>query len=91
MSSLRRGRANHLIPKTRVSEQVNVTVVSGHTVTCPFSDSTDEDSIIPLIVGDKTEGIGGSEIMYSAYIPHLTLTKKSSKEKFDLKLKKRSR
>ena len=68
-----------------------MTVVSGHTVTYPFSDPTDEESTIPLVVGDKTEGIGGSEIMYSAYIPHLTLTKKSSKEKFDLKLKKRSR
>ena len=58
LSSLRRGRAYHPIPKTRVSEQVNVMVVSGHPVTCQFSDSTDEDSIIPLVVGDKiTESV----------------------------------
>ena len=56
LSSLRRGRANQLIPRTSVSEQVNVMMVSGHTVTCPYSDSGDEDSTIPLVVG-RTEGV----------------------------------
>ena len=37
-----------------MSEQVNVMVVSGHTVTCPFSDSTDEERTIPLAVIDET-------------------------------------
>ena len=48
---LRRGRAYHTMPVTGVSEQVNVTVVSGHTVTCPFSDSTDEERTIPSVPG----------------------------------------
>ena len=39
-----------------MSEQVNVVMVSGHTLTCPSSDSGDEDSTIPLVVG-RTEGI----------------------------------
>ena len=39
-----------------MSEQVNVMMVSEHTVTCPYSDSGDEDSTIPLVVG-RTEGI----------------------------------
>ena len=55
--SLRRGRADHSMPRTRVSEQVNVMMVSGHTVTCPSSGSTDEDNVIPLVVGDITEGV----------------------------------
>ena len=54
LSSLRRGRADHSMPRTSVSEQVNVIMVSGHTVTCPYSDSGDEDSTIPLVVG-RTE------------------------------------
>ena len=57
LCSLRRGRADHSIPRTSVSEQVNVMMVSGHTITCPSSDSGDEDSTIPLVVGDITEGI----------------------------------
>ena len=56
LSSLRRGRADHPIPKTSVSAQVNVMMVSGHTLTCPSSGSTNEDSTIPLVVG-RTEGI----------------------------------
>ena len=51
LSSLRRGRADHSIPKTSVSEQVNVMMVLGHTVTYPSSDSGDDDSTIPLVVG----------------------------------------
>ena len=56
LSSLRRGKADHPIPRTSVSEQVNVVMVSGYTITCPSSDSGDEDSTIPLAVG-RTEGI----------------------------------
>ena len=39
----------YTIPKTRVTEQVNVMVVSGHTVTCPSSGSTDEERTIPSV------------------------------------------
>ena len=56
LSSLRRGRADHSMPRTSVSEQVNAMMVSEHTVTYPYSDSGDEDSTIPLVVG-RTEGI----------------------------------
>ena len=37
-----------------MSEQVNVMVVSGHTVTCPSSDFTDDERTIPLAAIDKT-------------------------------------
>ena len=39
---------------TPLSEQVNVILVLGHTVTCPSLDSTDEEITIPLVLVDKT-------------------------------------
>ena len=67
--SLRRGRADHSIPRTSVSKQVKVVVVSGHTITCPSSDSGDEDSTIPFVVG-KTAGLWCGNVAKTAHLTY---------------------